>query len=192
MLFRSRIRRRILKLRNSLSPEERREKSKQIKEKLFTLFAFKTAKAVLLYAAKGSEVETKEMIEEALSSGKKVGLPIVSEKDLLFSQILEFKELSPSVFGILEPKKRYRPLPLERIDLVIVPGIAFDPKGNRLGFGRGFYDRFLSKISKRILKIGLAFELQVISESLPSHRRDVAVNKIITEKRVIICSAIND
>lgn len=188
MAEKEKIRRRILKLRNSLSPKERREKSKRIKEKLFTLFEFKTAKIVLLYAAKGSEVETKEIIQEALFSGEKVGLPITKEKDLLFSQILNYEELSPSTFGILEPKKKYRPLPLKRIDLVIVPGIAFDIKGNRIGFGRGFYDRFLSKIPKRILKIGLAFELQVISESFPRNRRDVALNKIITEKRVIDCN----
>ncbi|MCK4244837.1 MAG: 5-formyltetrahydrofolate cyclo-ligase [Candidatus Omnitrophica bacterium] len=187
MAEKEKIRRRVLRLRNSLPPEERREKSKAIKERLFTFFEFKTAKIILLYAAKGSEVETKEMLQEALSSGKKVGLPITKGEDLLFSQILQFKELSPSTFGILEPKKKYRPLSIERVDLVIVPGIAFDTKGNRIGFGGGFYDRFLSKIPKRILKIGLVFELQVISESLPSHRRDVAVDKIITEKRVIDC-----
>lgn len=186
MAEKERIRRRILKLRDSLSPEERREKSERIKEKLFVISEFETAKTVLLYATKKSEVETKEIIENALSLGKEVRLPLIKGKDLLFSQILQFKELSPSTFGVLEPKKRYRRLPLEKIDLVIVPGIAFDTKGNRIGFGKGFYDRFLKKVPERILKIGLAFELQVV-EAIPKALSDISVDKIITEKRIINC-----
>ena len=185
MAEKEKIRRRILKLRNSFSAEERREKSERIKEKLFTFFEFKTAKVILLYAAKGSEVETEEMIEEALSSGKKVGLPLTKGKGLLFSQIFSYEELSPSTLGILEPKKE-RPIPLDKVDLVVIPGIAFDAKGNRIGFGRGFYDRFLSRIPKRILKIGLAFELQVV-ETIPEGLTDIPVDKIITEKRIIDC-----
>ena len=184
MTEKKKIRRRILKLRDGLSVKEREEKSKQIKEKLFSHFEFRTAKTILFYAAKGNEVETKGMIEESLSSEKKVSLPIVKGKNLLFSQVLGYEELSPSTFGILEPEKEC-PISLDRVDLIIVPGIAFDEKGNRIGFGRGFYDRFLKKVPDAF-KIGLAFEIQIV-ETIPEISTDIPVDKIITEKRIINC-----
>jgi len=180
------LRREILKLRDGLLPEERGEKSKRIRGKLFALPEFKAAKTVLFYSAKGSEVETKRAIKKTLSSGKKVGLPIVKGKNLFFSQILQFGELSPSTFGILEPKE-CRPISLDKADLTIIPGIAFDTQGNRIGFGKGFYDRFLEKIPERVLKIGLAFELQ-ITATVPKTLTDIPVDKIITEKRIIKCN----
>ena len=182
MIEKKKIRRRILKLRDGLSSEERGEKSKQIKKKLFTLFEFTSAKTVFFYAAKRSEVATKEMIEDALSLGKKVGLPIVRGKEIFFSQIFNYGKLIPSTFGILEPEEEH-PISLDRVDLIIVPGIVFDSQGNRIGFGKGFYDRFLKKIPDTF-KIGLAFEIQIV-ETIPKISTDIPVDKIITEKRVI-------
>jgi len=178
------IRRRILKLRDALSTKEREEKSRQIKGELFALFDFKAAKTIFFYAAKGNEVETKGMIEESLSSGKKVGLPIVKGKEIFFSQIFNYGKLLPSTFGILEPEEEH-PISLDRVDLIIVPGIVFDRQGNRIGFGRGFYDRFLKKVP-RVFKIGLAFEIQIV-EKIPQASNDIPVDKIITERRIIDC-----
>jgi 5-formyltetrahydrofolate cyclo-ligase len=97
------------------------------------------------------------------------------------------RELTLGPWGILEPKGEfYRPFPLEEIDVVIVPGVAFDERGNRLGFGRGFYDKFLRRLSERVSFVALAFELQVVRR-LPSQSHDVAVDYIITEKRIIKC-----
>ena len=182
MIEKEKIRRRILKLRDGLSSEEREEKSKQIRGKLFALFEFKTAKTILFYAAKGNEVETKKIIEESLSSGKKVGLPIVKGEEIFFSQVFNYGKLLPSTFGILEPEEE-DPISLDRVDLIIVPGIVFDSQGNRIGFGRGFYDRFLKKVPDTF-KIGLAFEIQIV-ETIPKISSDIPVDKIITEKRVI-------
>ena len=85
----------------------------------------------------------------------------------------------------MEPKKKFfRPVSPEDIDLVIVPGIAFDRSGERIGYGMGFYDRFLKKIRKDTSSIGLAYEFQIVDD-IPSEETDVKVNKIITEKRVI-------
>lgn len=184
MAEKEKIRRRILKLRDGLSSEEREEKSKQIKKKLFALFEFRAAKTIFFYAAKGNEVETKGMIEESLSSGKKVGLPIVKGKEIFFSRTFNYGKLLPSTFGILEPEEEH-PISLDRVDLIIVPGIIFDSQGNRIGFGRGFYDRFLKKIPDAF-KIGLAFELQIL-ETIPKISTDIPVDKIVTEKRIIKC-----
>ena len=185
MAEKEKIRRRILKLRDGLSSEEREEKSKQIKKKLFALFEFRAAKTVFFYAAKGNEVETKGMIKESLSLGKNVGLPIVKRKEIFFSQTFNYGKLLPSTFGILEPEEKY-PISLDEVNLIIVPGIAFDEMGNRIGFGRGFYDRFLKKIPD-VFKIGLAFEIQIV-EAIAKDLDDIPVNRIITEKRIIKCN----
>ena len=184
MAEKEKIRRRILKLRDALSSEEREEKSKQIKKKLFALFEFRAAKTIFFYAAKGNEVEAEGMIEELLSSGKKVGLPIVKGKEIFFSQIFNYGKLLPSTFGILEPDEEH-PISLDGVDLIIVPGIVFDSRGNRIGFGRGFYDRFLKKIPDAF-KIGLAFEIQIV-EAIPETLTDIPVDKIVTERKVINC-----
>ncbi len=185
MAEKEKIRRRILKLRDGLSSEEREEKSKQIKEKLFSHFEFRTDRTVLFYAAKESEVETKGMIEESLSSEKKVGLPIVEGKEIFFSRIFDYGKLLPSTLGILEPEEKY-PISLDELNLVVVPGIAFDEKGNRIGFGKGFYDRFLKKVPDAF-KIGLAFEIQIV-KTIPKISTDIPVDKIVTEKRIIECN----
>ena len=130
------------------SPFERTKKSIEIKKRLFLLEEFKRAKLVMFYVSKGGEeVETKDMILETLRMGKRVAVPVtvLSEKNLYPAEITDYdKELSEGRYGILEPRQgSIRPVPLEEIDLVIVPGVAFDDKSNRLGRGEGYYDRFL-------------------------------------------------
>ncbi|HET6464357.1 MAG TPA: 5-formyltetrahydrofolate cyclo-ligase, partial [Nitrospiria bacterium] len=128
------------------------------------------------------------MIAHALSLGKRVTVPKMepASKRLLLSELKDpTRELSPGPIGIPEPKpEAIRPVEVDRMDLFIVPGIAFDQRGNRLGQGAGYYDRLLTPVAERIPIIGLAFEIQVV-ERVPTGDHDIRVNWIVTEKRVI-------
>lgn len=165
------------------SEEKRRKKSWLIKEELFCLEEFKRAKVVMFYVSTDGEVDTALMIDETLKMGKKVVVPLIlmKEKKLVASLILDrTKELRPGPYGILQPIACVsRPISLKDIDLVVAPGIAFDKKGNRLGRGKGYYDKFLSEIPQGIPLIGLAFDFQLV-DRLPRLAHDLPVDKVIT------------
>jgi 5-formyltetrahydrofolate cyclo-ligase len=184
------LRRYALSLRRSLSPEEIQEKSEKIWQSLSNLPLFTQAGVVLFYIALPDEVQTDKMIQITLKMGRRVAVPVV---DLSTKEIIPFEikspqaKLVPGPFGVLQPGEEDRyPISLEEIDLVIVPGVAFDPQGRRLGFGAGFYDRFLRRLSFHTKFIALAFECQLIDE-VPCEEFDVSVDYIITEKSLIYC-----
>lgn len=180
------LRQQVLHERFKLSPGERKAKSRRIEERLFSLPEFRDARAVLFYASFRSEVETWDMIRRALKSGKRVFLPRVKGKGLAIFEIKDFdRDVEPGAWGIPEPKNG-RSSRIEEIDVAIVPGAVFDEKGNRLGYGAGYYDRLLTGYNGET--IGLAFELQIVPD-VPSGLHDVPVKKIVTEKRVIETSS---
>lgn len=185
------IRKRILSLRDSQTEEEMRSKSELILKRLFNLPEFKKAKTILFYVAIRSEVRTEQMIKQALKQGERVVVPIsdVKERKLILSELKDFDgELELGTFNILEPKKEFfRPVSPEEIDLIIVPGVAFDKDGDRIGYGMGFYDNFLKTIRKDIPLVGLAYELQIVDD-IPVDDKDVTVDKVVTEKNVIECT----
>lgn len=127
------------------------------------------------------------MIEKGLEKGKSILLPFVEGSELRLSLIEDLaSELEPGSFGILEPKQNSRSnFPVQKVGLIIVPGLAFDFSGHRLGYGKGYYDRLLKQASPDTDFIGLAYEFQM-KEELPHEEQDVPVHKIITEKRVIL------
>ncbi|MEM2638228.1 MAG: 5-formyltetrahydrofolate cyclo-ligase [Candidatus Hadarchaeales archaeon] len=177
--------------REALTFEEVLEKSRKIKEKLFSLPEFKSAKTVAFYVAKeeAKEVRTQEMIVETLELGKKVLVPFVVGNEIEFTEISGLCDLQPGTFGILEPRIEIRKkISLEQIELVVVPGIAFDLKGRRIGYGKGFYDRFLSRlfsVNPNVCVVGLAFEMQLV-ENIPNQKSaDVPVKILITEERIL-------
>lgn len=176
------LRKVILAKRASLSPAEIKNKSDEIRKRLFSLREFKEAEVVMFFVSYRSEVNTHKMISQALK-GKIVAVPKTSSRSMVPSIITSMKELSPNKKGILEPKK-IRKIGLKDIDVVIVPGIAFDKKCHRLGYGRGYYDKFLKKVPNAV-KIGLAFDLQIVKD-MPHEKHDIPVNKVITEKRILI------
>ena len=159
-----------------------------IKERLFRSPEFINAKTIMFYVSTKDEVKTEFMIKDALKLGKKVVVPIsdLKKRTLHLSEIKDFdNELEPGVFNILEPEKEFlRPVSAEEVDLVIVPGVAFDEEGDRIGYGMGFYDRFLRTIRKHVPVIGLAYELQIVDD-IPVDDTDVTVDKIVTEERII-------
>lgn len=173
----------ILKNRQNLGLSQRQKKSDVIKNKLFALKEFKKAKGILFYCSFSSEVITFAMIEEALSAGKKVFLPLCAGRTLEARQIQSINDVSPGYVGILEPKPGTRIVDPKEIDLVIVPGVCFDAKGFRIGYGKGFYDRFLKNLPD-VAKVGLSYDLQIVS-NLEHESHDIPVDKVITENRVI-------
>ncbi|MEE8359634.1 MAG: 5-formyltetrahydrofolate cyclo-ligase, partial [Candidatus Omnitrophota bacterium] len=152
-----------------------------IKEKLSSLPEFKEAKTIGFYVSLASEVDTETLIDDALRSGKTVVAPVMDGNDLRFHRIKDRKaDLAEGPCGILQPDTSCeKPFPNDQIDLVIVPGVAFSKEGARLGKGRGFYDRFLKDLPRRVKKIGLAYDLQIIQD-LPITPQDVPVDKVIS------------
>lgn len=186
----------LLKKRDSIKPEERKIKEVAIKKRLLALIDFKKAKSILFYASFRSEVNTISCIQHAIKLRKKIALPLVDEKKrgLRLYNIKDISELVSGYMGIPEPRiKKGRGASLKDIDIAIIPGIGFDVIGNRLGYGAGYYDKLLgyesrrlSKSKKHITTIAFAFEEQILPE-VPNERHDVKIDKIITEKRTIIC-----
>ena len=162
--------------------ESRNKGSLNIKDKLFRLKAFKEAKTILFYLALKSEVQTRIMIEEALKLGKKIAVPAcdIKAKEIkpCLLRTLDNRHLKKGTYGISEPCVT-RPLDPKKIDLFIVPGLAFDLSGNRLGRGAGYYDRFLSRLPESAHKIGLAFKFQVLKHLHFCLPHDIRVDKVL-------------
>jgi 5-formyltetrahydrofolate cyclo-ligase len=181
------IRKEALGRRDAIPPEVKRIKDSLIKERLFSLPEFGSARTVLCYASFRSEVETSGIIRESLVSGKKIVLPKVDreKRRLELYEVRDVTELSPGYMGILEPSLTdERSTSLKHIDLVIMPGAGFDISGNRLGYGGGYYDILLARGGKETPKIALAYEEQII-DSIPSEQHDVKMDIIVTDKRII-------
>ncbi|MCX8198005.1 MAG: phosphoribosylglycinamide formyltransferase [Candidatus Micrarchaeota archaeon] len=183
------------KLRNQmLSLRERHHSSGghvhciAIMDRFLRLPEFISAKCVLLYASKGSEVHTDGIIQSALSLGKKVGLPVTikEKKELEIYELKSIEELSEGAFGILEPPRAAdRRIMPSQVDLAVVPGISFDRRGHRIGYGMGYYDSLLSKM--KAVKVGLAYQMQIVRQ-IPNEPHDIAVDLIVTESETIFCS----
>ncbi|WZL72156.1 5-formyltetrahydrofolate cyclo-ligase [Clostridiaceae bacterium 35-E11] len=184
------IRQQILHVRKQLTPQAQTEKSKMIFNQLKEFKLYKTAENIMVYIDFRNEVKTDSIIADLISSNKKVIIPICvpKTKDLILSQLLDpSKELEKSTFGVLEPKKEYiRKVDPASIDLVIVPGVAFDRQGYRIGYGAGYYDRFFEKLPKPVPSIAIAFDLQMIPK-VPADDFDYPVDYIITETETITC-----
>ena len=182
------IRRKIIKKRLSLSSEYIKNISEQVCINLAGTAEYIDSQNIMFYVATRSEVQTEEMIKISVNVGKNIFVPIILTEciNLAPSAIYYFdSELEKGKKGILEPKKEYyRLFPPEDIDLVIVPGVAFDLSGNRIGRGFGYYDNFLRKVCSSAKIIALAFEMQIV-EKIPNDKNDIPVHKIITEKRII-------
>lgn len=183
------LRKEILRRRDELSPEERQVKSRIIKARLFNLPDIVSAQNIFFYVSFRSEVQTHEMIRAARAGGKTVTVPFTDMKQrrLVPSCINSFEDdLAPGTLGILEPRpEKLRPVPAHQVDVVITPGAVFCEKGWRIGYGGGFYDRFLKESEKK--SYALAFELQIVQDVPYDLRYDAGVDYIVTENRVICC-----
>jgi 5-formyltetrahydrofolate cyclo-ligase len=182
------LRKKIIALRDMLSPAEIKAKSALIAENLYSLPAYRQVEKIMFFIDFGSEVSTRSMIEETIKRGKIALAPkaLPKTRELIPSQILDWDgDLAPGAYNIPEPKDNaLRPFKPEDIDLLIVPGVAFDIKGNRLGYGGGYYDRFFPMLKPSVLLVALVFDLQIQPE-IPVDQWDQPVDMVITEKRII-------
>ena len=180
------IREEILRIRNSLSETEIVSSSNIISDKVISTKEFKKAQSIGTYYPIRSEVKTFEIIKYALATKKTIGLPrIIDSNRIAFFKIMEnsFEDikLTKGKYGILE--NLMSDSIVEEMDLLIIPGIAFDLQGNRIGYGKGYYDRFLS--TRKVSYImGLAFENQIIKK-IPTTENDIPVDVLVTENRII-------
>lgn len=179
------IRKEVLQRRNQLTAKELESKSFAIYDQLKLLDIYKQASVIYVYMDFKNEVITKHMIEDALCDGKKVAIPKIIDDIMDFYYIDDIENLKSGYFGIREPEPIM--LAKEKNSLMIIPGVAFDKKGHRIGYGKGFYDRFLHQ-HEQFKKVALAFELQVL-DTIPHETHDVLMDRIITEERIIIVNS---
>ena len=182
------IREDIANIISALAENDVAKKVKAIEDRLFEFANFLEAKIALLYVSGDHEVQTKNIIKRAYSYNKIVVLPafdpITFEMELM--KVDKFvQELKPGPRGVPEPNAdRCKIVPIDRIDIAIIPGIAFDEKGGRIGTGRGYYDRLIPKLAITTRKVALTLEDQIIPQ-VPMESHDKHVDIIITDKRII-------
>lgn len=159
---------------------------------LMQLPEYKRSHTVMWYLSHRSELPTHPAIPQALASEKRIVIPYCSKSGQLnLWQLHTLRELAPGSYGILEPpKERWgessRKIDPAELDLIIVPGVGFDRRGNRLGNGQGYYDRFLTLIPAQTSLIALCYESQLFDE-IPVAPHDVPMHKILTEKQIYVC-----
>ena len=182
------VRQEILARRDALDPEAVQCKSALIAGNLERLEEYPNAAAVLFYLSKNNEVQTDGMITAAYRSGKKVYVPVTGPGELKISELpgldIEF-DLGP--YGIREPTQKFLKFVSPAVlDLVILPGVAFDARGGRVGYGKGYFDRLLGRLSANAVRVGVAYEFQVL-ETVPQSGTDITVQKIVTENSILNC-----
>lgn len=184
------LRKELLKKRDAIPPEVRRAKGRSICERLFSLDSVKNASVIFLFASFRTEVDTFAMIGYFLTSGKRVVLPKVDtdNRRLLLYEIKNTEELTPGYMEIPEPSvlSEDRLVDVNNVDVIILPGAGFDEKGNRIGYGGGYYDRLLGKLEKDVDLIAPAYEEQIV-DNIPAEAHDKKVKQIVTDRRVIVC-----
>ncbi len=176
------IRKQMKQLRADMTRTERFEKSMQIFEQLITVPEFKRADRIYTYVSMDNEIDTIMLIDYSLSLEKRVFVPRVSGKDMEFYEISDISELSPGYMGIYEPDINGKEPDYSRTGFMCMPGLAFDKSYNRIGYGGGFYDRYLS-VENKLYKAALAYEAQLL-ESIPAQDGDVRPDMIVTEESI--------
>jgi len=175
------LRKHILDLRAKLSVIDRKQKCERIYNLLKTLPEWNDARQVLFFIGFGTEVDTLPMLKDALVQGKIIVAPkVIGQGEMKLCQVVNpDTQLQPGAMGILEPDETCPEVPLEDIDLILVPAVAWDSEGFRVGYGGGYYDRLLAKVAA-IPKVGIGFDCQLI-EKAPRDTHDLPVDILITE-----------
>jgi 5-formyltetrahydrofolate cyclo-ligase len=164
-----------------------RDATAAVADRLAGIPALVAAPSVMVYVSCDPEIGTHDLIRRWLADGRRVCVPLFDESThrYLASELKAFEDLATGKFGILEPPPgKARPLPIRSVQAFVVPGLAFDPTGNRLGRGRGYYDRILGEA--RGVKVALAYAFQLVDE-VPVRHHDVGVDFLVTETQVVHC-----
>jgi 5-formyltetrahydrofolate cyclo-ligase len=176
--------------KNRVAQKNKDAISRQIVERFMRLPAYASAKTVLFYVDAGSEVRTRHSLPEALTSSKRIVVPycLVETNELDLFHLQDMSELVEGAYKILEPAPELRDRPSKRVapeelDLIMVPGTAFDPRGARMGQGKGYYDRLLARARPDAPLVALAFDCQIFPE-IPVAAHDVFMDAVVTETTV--------
>lgn len=181
------IRKSIIKNRDLIDANVKQEMDDSIFEKFINSNFYKCADVIFTFVSFASEVDTKKIIEYAIKDKKTVCVPKVISKDegFIIYKINGLMDLEEGFYGILEPKNTCEIIDYESIDFILMPGVAFDKFGGRIGYGGGFYDRYLSSLKRDIPKIAIAYDLQIV-DKIPMTGLDIYIDGLITEKEIII------
>ena len=184
----SAIRNDMARIMGALSAEKLSEKFRQIEERLFEFANFMESKIPLLYMHQGSEVTTESIIRRSFRQNKIVVLPAFDAEKyaMTLMKVDDFDaDLISGPRGVPEPDpEKCKKVPLDKVDIAIIPGVAFDEKGGRVGTGLGYYDRLIPRLSPTTRKVALTLEEQIISQ-VPMESHDKYVDIIITDQRII-------
>jgi 5-formyltetrahydrofolate cyclo-ligase len=174
--------------RQALEPTQKQSWDKQIIATILAQSVYQQASGMLLYMAMPQEVNVDELLMAALASGKQVGVPKVNRqtKRMQAVRFLQNDPLVAGVFGILEPRSDAPIMRIDEIDLIIMPGLAFAENGARIGYGGGYYDRFLENESNRPYLLAVAYDWQVFAD-LPVTPADRKIDSIVTPTRLMEC-----
>jgi len=176
----ARLRKQLLDARDNLSLDFIKIASNRIRDNLRKIDFYRKATSIGVYYSIGSEVQTHDLLQEFFNQGKEFALPRVDRNDLVFKKISGLEDLELGNFGVMEPKEKCETV--KNVDVVLVPAIALTREGYRLGYGFGFYDRYLH--GKKSKKIGMTYAKQVL-RSFPYDDHDVKMDCVVTEDAVI-------
>lgn len=175
------IRNYIYNLREEMKIEDKEIWDREIYNKLIAHKAYENAKTIFIYVSFKGEVDTHSIINKALSTGKKVCIPMVNKNKKIMEAyyINSMNDLHEGYFGIMEPKEGCKKAENENIDLIISPGVAFDIEGGRIGYGGGFYDKFIASLKENKPIIALAYKFQILDKIILEDR-DKRVDEVIS------------
>lgn len=177
------LRKEMMNKRNSILEEEKKERDICILNKLLKTSEYKNSKVIFIYIGYSSEINTSNFIKKFLKDNKVVCVPRTNYEGKYMEAVVinSLENLSKDKYGILEPDKDLNPIDIDNIDLVILPGLAFDNKGGRLGYGGGYYDKYLSNMSDDVVKIALCYDFQVV-DNVPMEEHDICADLLITDR----------
>jgi 5-formyltetrahydrofolate cyclo-ligase len=177
-----RLRQEILRRRSQLAIEEREQASRKIVQEILRSKQFQEAEIIFAYIPFRDEVDISALIEECWRMDKQIFVPKADKasQSMAFYRIESWSDLEKGNYGIMEPKRSCLSHTNEKIDLMIVPGVAFDRKRNRIGYGAGYYDRYLSRLNHKPFLLAPAYSLQIVPK-IPTEPWDQPLDAIITE-----------
>lgn len=175
----------LLAQRRALGHDSWLASSHAAQQNLLSLEEFQRAECVALYAPAHNETDTAEILKAAFEAGKRVLYPAVCGTHMVFRLVEGLHSLQSGSFGILEPCATGIDHQADEADLIVVPGVAFDLHGHRIGYGKGFYDRFLQHPGRRAHLVGLCHDFQLVENAIPGEQHDIAMEIIVSDKRII-------
>jgi len=178
------LRNSMLQRRRQLPEAEVMRRSYAVQRRLLCLDVYRQAQTVALYSPVHNEVLTLHLMRDALADRRSVVLPRVVGTDLEFRRVVSLDDLAPGSFGILEPRPETALVELSELELIILPGVAFDRRGHRLGYGKGFYDRALLVAGRACRRVGVGYEFQLV-DKLPTFDHDMQLDLLVTETEVL-------